>query len=73
MHKQKASNLFQLVNSNHDESGIQVDQIAGKIKKEIVNLPKIKEEYPQLYEVSIWLNCREMLLLLLSKVLLSLN
>ena len=73
MHKQKASNLFQLVNSNHDESGIQVDQIAGKIKKEIVNLPKIKEEYPQLYEVSIWLNCREILLLLLSKVLLSLN
>ena len=73
MHKQKASNLFQLVNSNRDESGIQVDQIAGKIKKEIVNLPKIKEEYPQLYEVSIWLNCREILLLLLSKVLLSLN
>ena len=73
MHKQKASNLFQLVNSNHDESGIQVDQIAGKIKKEIVNLPKIKEEYPQLYEVSIWLNCREILLLPLSKVLLSLN
>ena len=33
MHKQKASNLFQLVNCNGDENDIQVDQIAVKIKK----------------------------------------
>ena len=43
MHKQKASNLFQLANCNNDENYIQVDQISGKIKKEIIKLPKVKE------------------------------
>ena len=73
MHKQKASNLFQLVNCNDDENDIQVDQIAGIIKKEIMKLPKLKEEYPQLDEVSMWQSCSETLLLLLSKVSPSLN
>ena len=73
MHKQKASNLFQLVNCNDDENDIQVDQIAGKIKKETIKLPKVKEEYPQLDEVSMWQSCSETLLLLLSKFSPSLN
>ena len=42
MHKQKASNLFQLINCNDNENDIQVDQITGKIKKEIIKLPKVK-------------------------------
>ena len=52
IHKQKASNLFQLVSCNDEENNIQVDQIAGKIKKETIKLPKVKGEYPQLDEVS---------------------
>ena len=72
IHKQKASNLFQLVNSNDDENDIQVDQIAGKMKKEIIKLPKVKE-YPHLDEVSMWQSCSETLLLLLSKVSPSFN
>ena len=60
--------MFQLVNCNDDENDIQVDQIAGIIKKEIMKLPKLKEEYPQLDEVSMWQSCSETLLLLLSKV-----
>ena len=35
MHKQKLSNLFQLVNFNGDKNDIQVDYIACKIKKEM--------------------------------------
>ena len=65
--------MFQLVNSNDDENDIQVDQIAGKIKKEIIKLPKVKEEYPHLDEVSLWQSCSETLPLLLSKVSPSLN
>ena len=73
MHEQKVSNLYQLVNCNDDENDIQVDEIAGKIKKEIIKLPKVKEEYPQLDEVSMWQSCSEILLLLLLKVSPSLN
>ena len=73
MHKQKASNFFQLINCNDDENDTQVDRIAGKIKKEIIKLPKVKEEYPQLDEVSMWQSCSETLPLLLSKVSPSLN
>ena len=35
MHKQKLSNLFQLVNFNGDKNDIRVDYIACKIKKEM--------------------------------------
>ena len=42
MLKQKASNLFQLINCNDNENDIQVNQITGKIKKEIIKLPKVK-------------------------------
>ena len=61
-----------MVNSNDDENDIQVDQIAGKIKKEIIKLPKVKE-YSHLDEVSMWQSCSETLLLLLSKVSPSFN
>ena len=65
--------MFQLVNCNDDENDIQVDQIAVKIKKETIELPKVREEYPHLDETSMWQSCSETLLLLLSKVLPSLN
>ena len=35
MHKQKLSNLFQLVNFNGEKNDIRVDYIACKIKKEM--------------------------------------
>ena len=38
LQKQKVLHLFQLVNSNNDENDIQVDQISGIIKKEIIKL-----------------------------------
>ena len=65
--------MFQLVNCNDDENDIQVDQIAVKIKKETIELPKVREEYPHLDETSMWQSFSETLLLLLSKVLPSLN
>ena len=74
MHKQKASNLFRLVNCNDNKNyKLQIDQITGKIKKEIIKLSKVKEKYPQLDKVSTWQSCTENLLLLLSKVSPSLN
>ena len=39
-----------------------------KLKKETTKLPKVKEEYPQFDEVSMWQSCGKTLLLLLSKV-----
>ena len=44
-----------------------------KLKKETTKLPKVKEEYPQFDEVSMWQSCGKTLLLLLSKVSPSLN
>ena len=68
MHKQKATDLFQLVSYVEEDDDIQVDAVANKIKKEIKALPKLKDSYPPLDGKSILQSCSETILLLLAKI-----
>ena len=48
MHKKKASRVLKLVNSKDEDEALETEKIAKKIKAEIKEVPRVKEEYPVL-------------------------